>query len=190
MGNRLAVTAVYALPIGQGKAILGNSPKLLDEAIGGWKIGVLSSFQGGIPFTIIAADGGNNSTYSERANFNPGAPKCHKSLAQWFCSDATAGSTDATFTQPAWGYFGNSSRDAIRAPGQINADLSLSKRFAIVEKAGFELRFDAFNAFNHWNPGQPDDTMSRRQLLDKSCQTTHKAAHAFFSYQGASLFDA
>ena len=48
----------------------------------------------------------------------------------------------------------------MRAPGTINADLSLSKRFAIMEKAGFELRFDAFNAFNHWNPGQPDATMT------------------------------
>ena len=53
VGNRLAFTAVYSLPFGQGKAILGNSSKLVDEAIGGWKIGVLSSFQGGIPFTII-----------------------------------------------------------------------------------------------------------------------------------------
>ncbi len=160
VGNRLAVTAVYSLPFGQGKAILGNSSKLVDEAIGGWKLGVLSSFQGGLPFTIAAADNGNNNTYSERANFNPRAPKCPKSLQQWFCSDDVAGSTDKTFTQPAWGYFGNSSRNAIRAPGQINADLSLSKRFTIVENAGLELRFDAFNAFNHWNPGQPDDTIT------------------------------
>jgi hypothetical protein len=53
------------------------------------------------------------------------------------------------------GYYGTSSRDAVRAPGQINADLSLAKNFPILEKAGFEFRFDAFNALNHWNPGQP-----------------------------------
>ncbi len=171
VGNRLAFTAVYALPIGQGKAILGNSPRLLDEAIGGWRVGVLSSFQGGIPFTIIGQDGGNNSTYSERANINPGATNanCHKTtvnhtIYNYFCSDSTPGSTDATFTQPAWGNYGDSSRDALRAPGTINADLSLSKRFTIVEKAGFEMRFDAFNAFNHWNPGQPDDTMTDKTV--------------------------
>ena len=28
------------------------------------------------------------------------------------------------------------------------------------KRPAFELRFDAFNAFNHWNPGQPDDTMT------------------------------
>jgi hypothetical protein len=52
----------------------------------------------------------------------------------------------------------------IRGPGLILADLSLSKSFAIVEKSAFELRFDAFNAFNHWNPGQPDDTMTDTAL--------------------------
>jgi len=164
VGNRLAVTGVYALPIGQGKALLGNSSKLVDEAIGGWKLGVLSSFQGGIPFTIVGADNGNNNTYSERANFNPGAPKCPHSHQQWFCSDDVSGSTDKTFTQPVWGEFGNSSRNVIRGPGLILADLSLSKRFPIVEKLGLELRFDAFNAFNHWNPGQPDDTMTDTAL--------------------------
>jgi len=164
VGNRLAVTIVYALPIGTGKALLGNSSKAVDEAIGGWRFGVLSSFQGGIPFTIVGADNGNNNTYSERANFNPGAPKCPKSHQQWFCSDDVSGSSDKTFTQPAWGYYGESSRNAIRGPGLILADLSLSKSFAIVEKSAFELRFDAFNAFNHWNPGQPDDTMTDTAL--------------------------
>jgi hypothetical protein len=137
---------------------------LVDEAIGGWKFGVLSSFQGGIPFTIVGADNGNNNTYSERANLNPNAPKCPKSHEQWFCSDDVAGSTDKTFTQPNWGDYGDSSRNAIRGPGLILADLSLSKSFSIVEKSAFELRFDAFNAFNHWNPGQPDDTMTDTAL--------------------------
>jgi hypothetical protein len=164
VGNRLAVSGVYALPFGTGKAILGNSSRPVDEVIGGWKFGVISSFQGGIPFTIVGADNGNNNTFSERANFNPGAPKCPKSHQQWFCSDDVAGSTDKTFTQPAWGYFGDSSRNAIRGPGLILADLSLSKSFSIVEKSAFELRFDAFNAFNHWNPGQPDDTMTDTSL--------------------------
>ena len=38
------------------------------------------------------------------------------------------------------------------------------RRFSIVEKGGLELRFDAFNAFNHWNPGQPDDTMTDKTV--------------------------
>lgn len=33
--QRLAVSAVYPLPIGKGKALLGDSSSLVDEAIGG-----------------------------------------------------------------------------------------------------------------------------------------------------------
>ncbi len=161
VGQRLAISAVYPLPIGRGRSILQNSPRLVDEAVGGWKIGVISSFQGGLPFTIAANDiQGANQTYSERANINPTPATFHRSLAHWFSYDATPGSTDATFTQPAPGYFGDSQRNAARMPGQINADLSLSKRFPIMETAGFEFRFDAFNAFNHWNPGQPDSNVN------------------------------
>ena len=127
--QRLAISAVYPLPIGRGRAILHNSPRLVDEAIGGWKVGLISSFQGGLPFTIAANDiQGANNTFSERANINPTPTSFHKSLAHWFSYDATPGSTDATFTQPAPGYFGNSARNAARQPGQINADISLSKR--------------------------------------------------------------
>jgi len=154
--QRLAISAVYPLPIGKGKALLGNSSSLVDEAIGGWKFGVISSLQGGIPFTIGAQDiQGANSTYSERANINPIPAGFHQSLAKQFIYDSTPGSTDAQYTQPAPGYFGDSRRDAQSSPGQINADFSLAKDFPIWEKTNFEFRFDAFNAFNHWNPGQP-----------------------------------
>jgi hypothetical protein len=156
VGQRLAITAVYPLPIGKGRPLLGNAPRIVDEAIGGWKIGVISSFQGGLPFTVTANDiQSANGTYSERANVNPTPNGFHRSLNRWFNSDATPGSTNATYTQPNPGFFGDSARDAVRAPGQINADLSLAKNFPIWEKTGFEFRFDAFNAFNHWNPGAP-----------------------------------
>jgi hypothetical protein len=159
--QRLAVSAVYPLPIGKGKALLGNSSSLVDEAIGGWKFGVISSIQGGIPFTIGSTDiQGANSTYSERANINPISAGFHKSLAQQFTYDSTPGSIDAQYTQPAPGYFGDSRRDAQGSPGEITADFSLAKNFPIREKANFEFRFDAFNALNHWNPGQPGEVQS------------------------------
>jgi len=159
VGQRLAISGVYSLPVGKGKALLGNSSYLVDEAIGGWRFGVISSFQGGLPFTVVANDLENaNEAYAERANANPTPAGFHKSLQHWFSYDPTPGSTDAQYTQPTAGYYGSSARDAVRMPGQINADLSLAKNFPIREKAGFEFRFDAFNAFNHWNPGEPGQT--------------------------------
>ena len=158
VGQRLAISAVYSLPIGKGKAVLGNSSSLADQFIGGWKLGLISSLQGGLPFTIAATDiQGANATYSERANLNPTPGGFHKTNRQWYVYDSTPGSTDQQFTQPAPGYFGDSARDVIRMPGQVNADISLAKNFPIREAANFEFRFDAFNVMNHWNPGQPSN---------------------------------
>lgn len=159
VNQELRITLVYSLPFGKGKAFASNIPKVLDEAIGGWQFGTLTFFQGGLPFTVSASDiQGANNTYSERANLNPTQGGFHKSLAQWYSYDATPGSSDATFTQPAPGYYGTEPRDYIRMPGQLNSDISLSKGFSVWENSSFQLRFDAFNAFNHWNPGQPGNT--------------------------------
>jgi Carboxypeptidase regulatory-like domain/TonB dependent receptor len=157
VGNELRITLAYNLPIGRGKALLGTAPKAVDEAVGGWQFSSETFFQGGLPFTIAAQDYSNNDTDSERANINPVPSGFHRSLAHWFSGDPTdtAGATNYQFTQPAYGYYGTSRRDAIRMPGQIGCDLSLSKSFPIREKMGFSVRADAFNAFNHWNPGQP-----------------------------------
>ena len=34
----------------------------------------------------------------------------------------------------------------------------MAEKITISERLGAELRFDAFNVSNHWNPGQPGDT--------------------------------
>ncbi len=48
---------------------------------------------------------------------------------------------------------GNLGREALRAPGMWNLDLSAAKNIAITERVQFELRGDAFNALNHTNLG-------------------------------------
>ena len=156
VGQELRITLAYNLPFGRGKMFANNIPWALDEAIGGWQFSTETFFQGGLPFTVTASDEqGANNTFSERANLNPTPAGFHKSLKQWYSYDSTPGSTDATFTQPLPGYYGNERRDYIRMPGQIGSDISLSKKFPIWESANFALRFDGFNAFNHWNPGEP-----------------------------------
>jgi hypothetical protein len=46
---------------------------------------------------------------------------------------------------------GNIGIGALRTPGLWNIDLSLAKEFAIRESMRFQIRADAFNAFNHTN---------------------------------------
>jgi len=47
--------------------------------------------------------------------------------------------------------FGNVPRDALRAPGEVNVDASVSKDFKLSEGLKFQFRMDAFNVFNHTN---------------------------------------
>jgi len=55
----------------------------------------------------------------------------------------------AAFSLAPMNVRGNSGLGTVRGPGQNNFDLSLGKTFPIRESLRFELRGDAFNAFNH-----------------------------------------
>lgn len=156
VGQQFRITMVAALPFGKGRRFYGNAPGVINAAIGGWQFGTSTYFQGGLPFTVTANDiQGANNTFAERANRNAKPAGFHRTLDQWYSYSSVPGSTDAEFTQPAPGYYGNSGRNSLRMPGQINSDMSLSKTVPISERLNFQLRCDAFNATNHWNPGQP-----------------------------------
>src|SRR5260370_1909184 len=45
----------YELPIGKGKALLGNTSGPLQWIAGGWQINSIDSFQTGTPFTVTMA---------------------------------------------------------------------------------------------------------------------------------------
>ncbi len=55
----------------------------------------------------------------------------------------------AAFSDNALGTPGNASRRSFYGPGMLNFDLALLKSFAFTEVRVLQLRFEAFNAFNH-----------------------------------------
>jgi hypothetical protein len=61
------------------------------------------------------------------------------------------------FAEPAPGFLGNVSRNMLYSPGVQNYDMSLDKNFAMPynEHHHLQIRFDAFNAFNHTDFGSP-----------------------------------
>jgi len=60
----------------------------------------------------------------------------------------------AAFQVPkaAPGAFGTAGRDYVYGPGAFNFDAAISRRFKIHEQKEFEVRAEAFNAINHFNP--------------------------------------
>lgn len=148
-------SVVAALPVGRGKRFLGNSPRALDLLVGGWQGNMIVSFRTGFPFSIAATDiGFLNQGFGQRADvvgkWFPSGFK--KTVNQWFNPSA--------FAQPAIGAYGNSGRNLVRAPGAENVDASLFKNFSMAERLTLQMRFEAFNLFNHTNPGFPDNSLS------------------------------
>lgn len=143
-GQRLALSFVYSLPVGHGKAVLSNASTLVNGVLGGWQVAGIGIFQGGFPFSIGATDlGFINEAFGQRADLvgNPYPAGFHKTPTEWF--------NTAAFAQPAPGEFGTSGRNIIRMPGVNNWNLSLSKDFHLSEKATLEFRIDSFNLLNH-----------------------------------------
>jgi hypothetical protein len=62
----------------------------------------------------------------------------------------------ADFVAPPPNTYGNSGRGILYAPGHVNFDTSLSKRFRLVGDTNAEFRWDAFNLFNHPAFGFPN----------------------------------
>jgi hypothetical protein len=155
VGQRLAMSVIYKLPIGTGKAIAGKANHLTNAVIGGWQVNGIGIAQGGFPFPIAANDiGFVNQDYSERADIlgKPYPSGFHKSISEWF--------NTAAFAQPEQGAFGNSGRNIIRAPGVANIDFSLFKDFKAREHADIQFRFESFNFLNHPQFGVPDENVT------------------------------
>jgi hypothetical protein len=66
----------------------------------------------------------------------------------------------AAFTVPARGTWGNVGRNTARGPGLFQIDLALQKRIAINGARHVAFRWEAFNAFNRLNLGNPGTNIS------------------------------
>jgi hypothetical protein len=147
--DALKTSLVYQLPFGKGRTYLNNN-RLLDTAIGGWQVSVISINQSGNPFTVTY-DGPNNS-YSQAGSWYPNvlrpAQNGPKSLQQWY--DPTA------YAVAANGTFGDSRRNSLRAHGIDTQNASLGKTFHFAEGIALQFRADATNVFNHPNFDAPD----------------------------------
>jgi len=134
-----------------------KSGSMRSALLGGWQLS--STIRATTGWPINVTDGSDISLTGEgmdRPNLVPGQPLY---LKQWIsCGSNNANScyawlNPAAFSVPkaAPGAFGNLGRDYVYSPGVFNFDAAISRRFTIHEQKQFELRFEAFNAINHFN---------------------------------------
>ncbi len=103
VNQRFVSSYIYNLPFGRGKKFASGINRAADEAVGGWQLSGITTFQAGFPFGIGATDvNGLNNTPSQRANLISGCDP-HRGLSQPFQRINMS-----CFTQPGAGTYGNS----------------------------------------------------------------------------------
>jgi hypothetical protein len=146
VAQRLVVSHTINLPIGRKERWLGNASGVVDAVLGGWSLNGALTVHSGYPLALTSI--GNSGIFN--AVLRPNSAGRTSKLDGTVQSRVLKYFDTSAFTVPAPFTLGNLSRTLpdVRGPGRFNYDLNLSKRFAITESIGLQLRADAFNLTN------------------------------------------
>lgn len=154
--HRFAVTALYDLPIGNGRLIGRNLTGVVNRVAGGWQVNVIGEVQSGTP--TVAPNG---------VLLSPSAalPAGQQTLDHWFDNSTAANPRpDGTY---AWAPLQpNAFRTLtvrlsdVRDPTAAQWAFSLFKNLSINQHVSAQLRVEMFNAFNTPIYAAPDTTLS------------------------------
>jgi hypothetical protein len=148
--HRTAVTWLYELPFGRGKALGGPSNAFVSKLISGWQTQGIYTAQSGAPLNF-----GNIIFTGDVKNI--ALPKDQRNPDRWF-------NVNAGFERDSAKQLGSNLRtfpsrlSSVRADGPNNWDLSLIKNTHITEGTQLQFRAEAINALNHPQFTAPNTT--------------------------------
>jgi hypothetical protein len=146
--HHVVITLLYEV-----RKLKGN--RIVNGALGGWKVGALETFESGPAFTVVSATNQTNAFPGglQRPNLvsDPVLPSNQQTVARWFDTSA--------FVNPAPLTFGNSPRSVLRGASILNTDATLEKSFFLTEHYKFDVRAEAYNLLNHTNFNIPGFTL-------------------------------
>jgi hypothetical protein len=170
----VAVTMLYDLPIGKGKAIGGNMNRFADAFIGGWQISALATYQSGIPIPMSAPNNGFNFAYNPPNITNgPAVSISNPTVYEWFNVNA--------FSQPAPFSIGSAPRriTQLRQDGTHNTDLSVGKYFGVWESVKIQFRTDFLNLTNTPQFSAPNTSVGSSTFGQVTSQANNPRAIQF-----------
>ncbi len=162
--HNLEIWGLYNLPFGEGHALANN--RIGDEILGGWQLnGQLSHFSGS-PFSVSANSNTVNAPgeplfadlvapYKQIGSHSQSSSSSFSGGKPWFDPSSFANPVQPTYTATespssiVSPVFGNTNRNQFRGPGVSNVNASLFKGFKIYRESQLQVRFEAFNVFNH-----------------------------------------
>ena len=126
------------------------------KLLGGWSLSGITNFATGLPVTVLESDDasliGANAIPLDVPNYDPAGGKLFvnrnpRSGQPYF--NNLVGVPGAVFSLEELGHLGNSRRRFFHGPGLNNFNMALLKSTKFTESKELELRFEAFNLFNH-----------------------------------------
>ena len=149
------ISAVYALPFGNGKRFANGLGRFGNGAAGGWSVNSIVTLQSGFPFTPQLSynpsnNGDTRNPVRPFANPNFTGSAIIGKPSQWF-------NPNAFLAPPAnSGFYGNLRRDSLVGPGLATWDFSAVKDTAIHERLTLQFRAELFNLLNRANFNTPN----------------------------------
>ncbi len=131
--------------------------------VGGWSLNSIMNLYAGQPITIGSGvdnartgTGGQRADLSGDARLSTGRAR-NDLITEWLRRSA--------FAPNALGTFGNHGRNVFNGPGLATVDLGMGKQFRFNERVATTFRFEAFNAFNRVNLGNPVTAQNNGNFL-------------------------
>jgi hypothetical protein len=155
--NRLTWNFIYEFPNRKGS---------LEKLTNGWGVNGIVTVQSGAPFHMIieSSDFDGSGTFFAKPDvvgpirYNYSDPNNFLDLTSFAapCTPVATGFTgSASSCVPGTRHFGNLGRNALLGPNYRQFDFSLYKNTSLTERVKMELRFEAYNLFNHPNFASP-----------------------------------
>jgi hypothetical protein len=151
--NILAANAVYEIPFGRGHAHGSNLHPVADAVIGGWEFSGIYLYHSGDPLTFGVPGATLGNGWGTRPNLVGDPASSNPSANLWFNPNA--------FAAPGPYLFGNSGIGILDGPSSHVLNLALMKKFKFGEQRYLQFRWEAFNALNHVNLGDPNTTIGQ-----------------------------
>jgi hypothetical protein len=153
-------SGTYDLPVGKGRSFGSDWHPVANALLGGWGLNTILSMHSGFPVTVNSADVSlQNPRGGGRPNLIGNPNPANKTIDTWI--------NPAAFVQPAQGQLGNSGVGILRAPGYVNWDFGVGKKFYMNERRYFDFRAEFFNFTNTPSFGPPNRNFSDQNTFGR-----------------------
>ncbi len=153
VSQRITGDFIYDLPVGRGKPFLSNASRWLNEAVGGWSLSGLPTFDTGYALNTSTdayiAGYANNAPAIFNGSRSDVSSHIHKDSSGALFLFADPAKALSEFSPPTGFTIGN--RNSLRGPRIFTLDMGLAKTFGITSdnRVNLQFRADAFNVLNH-----------------------------------------